>query len=246
MFLWTREEALQMVEPTAPGSRIERRKARTRAALISAAQSFIAAGNLNVPILEITQAADVGLGSFYNHFESREELFEAAIEDVLELLGGLLDELTADIDDPAVVFAQSFRLFGRFHRRNPEMSKVFLNNGLAMAGSARGLAPRALRDIQAGVRARRFTVRDTELALTIIVGASLCLGQFLHDHPERDDARATDQVAEDLLRLLGIPARQAQRIIALPLTDLDALRGRDGQTAPPARPRPTPEVNRRG
>ncbi len=68
----------------------------------------------------------VGLGSFYNHFESKEELFEAAEEDVLELLGGLLDELTADIDDPAVVFAQSFRLFGRFHRRNPEMSKVFL------------------------------------------------------------------------------------------------------------------------
>ena len=175
----------------------------------------------------------MGLGSFYNHFESKEELFEAAVEDVLELLGGLLDELTADIDDPAVVFAQSFRLFGRFHRRNPEMSKVFLNNGLAMAGSARGLAPRALRDIQAGVRAGRFTVRDPELALTIIVGASLCLGQFLHDHPERDDAQATDQVAEDLLRLLGIPARQAQRIIALPLPDLDALRGRDGQAAPP-------------
>ena len=126
---------------TATSNRIERRKAQTRAALISAAQSFIAAGDLNVPILEITQAADVGLGSFYNHFESKEELFEAAVEDVLELLGGLLDELTADIDDPAVIFAQSFRLFGRFHRRNPEMSKVFLNNGLAMAGSARASPP---------------------------------------------------------------------------------------------------------
>ena len=215
-----------MVELTATANRLERRKARTRAALISAAQSFIAGGNLNVPISEITQAADVGLGSFYNHFESKEELFEAAVEDVLELLGGLLDELTADIEDPAVVFAQSFRLFGRFHRRNPEMSRVFLNNGLAMAGSARGLAPRALRDIQAGVRSGRFTVRDPELAVTIIVGASLCLGQFLHDHPERDDAQATDQVAEDLLRLLGIPARQAQRIVALTPPDLDALRGR--------------------
>ncbi|HKI21683.1 MAG TPA: TetR/AcrR family transcriptional regulator [Isosphaeraceae bacterium] len=222
-----------MAEPTATGSRLERRKARTRAALISATQSFIAAGKLSVPILEITQAADVGLGSFYNHFESKEDLFAAAVEDVLELLGGLLDELTADIDDPAVIFAQSFRLFGRFHRRSPQMSKVFLNNGLAMAGSTRGLAPRALRDIQAGIRAQRFTVRDPELAATIIVGASLCLGQFIHDHPERDDAQATDEIAEDLLRLLGIPARQAQRIIALPLPDLDTLRGRDGQAAPP-------------
>ncbi|SRR5208283_3169104 len=220
-----------MAELTATANRLERRKARTRAALISAAQSFIAAGNLNVPISEITQAADVGLGSFYNHFESKEELFEAAVEDVLELLGGLLDELTADIDDPAVAFAQSFRLFGRFHRRNPEMSKVFLSNGLAMASSDRGLAPRARREIEAGVRAGRFTVRDPELALTITAGASLCLGQFLHDHPERDDAQATDQVAEDLLRLLGVPAREAQRIIALPLLDLDTLVGRDGQAA---------------
>ncbi len=216
-----------MAEVTTTSNRLERRKAHTRAALISAAQSFLAAGTLDVPILEITQAADVGLGSFYNHFESKEELFEAAVEDAFELLGGLLDELTADIDDPAVIFAQSFRLFGRLHRRNPEMSKVFLNNGLAMASS--GFALRALRDIQAGVRTGRFTVRDPELALTIIVGASLCLGQFLHDHPERDDAQATDQVAEDLLRLLGLPARQAQRIIALPLPDLGAFRGRDAQ-----------------
>lgn len=58
----------------------------------------------------------------------------------------------------------------RFHRRNPDMSKVFLNNGLAMAGSGRGLAPRALRNIQAGVRAGRFTVRDPELAITVIAG----------------------------------------------------------------------------
>ena len=224
----------QMAEPTAATNRLERRKARTRAALISAAQSFIAAGNLNVPILEITQAADVGLGSFYNHFQSKEELFEAAVEDVLELLGGLLYELTADIDDPAEVFAQSFRLFGRFHRRNPDLSKVFLHNGLAMAGSGRGLAPWALRDIQEGVRARRFTVRDAELAMTIIAGAALCLGQFLHDHPERDDAEATDQVTEDLLRLLGVPTQQAQRIIRLPLPELDALRGRDDHAATPS------------
>jgi len=173
------------------------------------------------------------LGSFYNHFESKEELFEAAVEDALELFGGLLDELTADIDDPAVVFTQSFRLFGRLHRRNPEMSKVLINNGLTTAGSARSLAFRALRDIQAGARTGRFTVSDPELTLTIIVGVSLSLGQFLHDHPERDDARATDEVAEDLLRLLGIPTRQAQRIMALPLPDLDALGGRDGQAAPP-------------
>src|SRR5262245_26454051 len=129
-------------------SRLERRKARTRAALIRAAQSFLASGKVNVPILEITQAADVGMGSFYNHFESKEELFQVAVEDALDAFGAMLDQLTVGLDDPAQVFAQSFRRTGRLHRRQPELSKVLLNNGLALAGSDKGLAPRARRDIE--------------------------------------------------------------------------------------------------
>src|SRR6187200_2101186 len=94
-------------------NRLERRKMRTRAALIRAAQGFIAAGKVNAPVLEITQAADVGMGSFYNHFESKEELFEAAITEVLDTHGALLDQLTSSIDDPAEIFARSYRLTGR-------------------------------------------------------------------------------------------------------------------------------------
>ncbi|GAA4636727.1 TetR/AcrR family transcriptional regulator [Actinoallomurus vinaceus] len=205
-------------------NRLDRRKARTRAALVRAAQSFIATGRLNAPILEITQAADVGMGSFYNHFTSKEELFQAAVEEALDHHGALLDDLTAGLDDPAEVFARSFRLTGRFHRRNPELSKVLLNNGPALAGSDKGLAPRARRDIEAGMRAGRFSgVRDPELALTVAAGTTLCLGRLLHDEPERDDAEAADQVTEDLLRMFGVPADEAREICRRPLPDLDGL-----------------------
>lgn len=203
-------------------SRLERRKASTRAALVRAAQGFIAAGRANVPVLEITQAADVGMGSFYNHFETKEQLFQAAVADAIERHGTLLDELTRGMDDPAHVFAQSFRLTGRLHRRSPELSKVLLSNGLALAGADSGLAPRARRDIVNAARAGRFTVRDPDLAMVIVAGAALCLGQFLHDHPERDEAEATDQVTEDLLRMLGLPAAEAREISRRPLPGLDA------------------------
>jgi AcrR family transcriptional regulator len=202
-----------------PPSRLERRKARTRAALVSAAQSFLAAGKANVPILDITQAADVGMGSFYNHFDSKEALFQAAIEDALDAFGAVLDHLTVGLDDTAQVFAQSFRLTGRLHRRQPELSKVLLHNALALADSDRGLAPRARRDIENAVRAGRFTVRDPDLAMVIVAGASICLAQLLHDHPDRDDAESADQVAEDLLRMLGVPAGEAHAICQLPLPD---------------------------
>jgi AcrR family transcriptional regulator len=204
-------------------NRAERRKARTRASLVRAAQGFIADGRMNVPILEITQAADVGMGSFYNHFETKEELFDAAVEDALDSFGALLDQLTASIEDPAHVFAQSFRLTGRLHRRRPDLSRVLLHNGLALAGSDKGLAPRARRDIEAGVQSGRFPDCDPELVMTVVAGAALCLGQLLHQHPERDDAQAADQVAEMLLRMLGVPAEEAHDICSSPLPNPDDL-----------------------
>jgi AcrR family transcriptional regulator len=203
-----------------PINRLERRKQRTRTALIKAAQSMIAAGKLNVPVLEITQAADVGMGSFYNHFQSKEELFEAAVGDVLDSHGAVLDLLTADIEDPAVVFACSFRLTGRFFRERPQESRILLANWSALLSSDRGLAPRAMRDINAAVAAGRFHVEDPELTLAVAAGALLGLGHLLQSQPDRDAGPTADAVTEDVLRLFGMSAEGAREICALPLPDM--------------------------
>ena len=208
--------------PTQQATRLDRRKAQTRAALIRAAQTLIAEGRTNVPILEITQAADVGMGSFYNHFETKEQLFEAAVEAVMDGYGQLLDDLTADIEDPAEVFACSFRLTGRLYRREPELSRVLLNSVLRLLSADDGLAPRARRDIAAAVAADRFDVADLDVAVTMTAGVLLALGQLLHDQPERDVESTTDRATTDLLRMFGVPRRQAERICSLPLPDIDA------------------------
>ncbi|WP_156686843.1 TetR/AcrR family transcriptional regulator [Mycobacterium sp. Marseille-P9652] len=213
-----------MTNPDAPAdNRLERRKMRTRAALISAAQTFIAAGKFNVPVLEITQAADVGMGSFYNHFDSKDQLFQAAVNEVLDGLGALLDKLTTEDEDPAETFARSFRLIGRLFRRRPEMSRVLLNSGLTMISADRGLAPRALRDIRVAARAGRFTVDDPALALSLAGGALMGLGQLLEDEPRRDDAEAADRATRAVLVMFGLPADEAAEICSRPLPDLGDL-----------------------
>ncbi|GAF43285.1 hypothetical protein RW1_006_01830 [Rhodococcus wratislaviensis NBRC 100605] len=100
------------------------RKARTRAALVRAAQSSMAARKPTAPILEITQAADVGMGSFYNHFQTTEELSLAAVEEALDRHGATLDELPIGREHAAEVFAQSLHLTGRPHRRSPGPSNA--------------------------------------------------------------------------------------------------------------------------
>lgn len=207
----------------AGASRVLRRKQRTRAALIGAAQGFIADGKLNVAVLDITQAADVGMGSFYNYFDNKEELFAAAVAEALDAHGALLDALTADIDDPAEAFGCRFRLTGRLFRRRPQESKILLANGVALLTSDRGLAPRALRDIEAAASAGRFTVEDPHLALAMAGGAIMGLGALLAVDPDRDDAHAADSVTADVLRLFGMSEAEAADVCARPLPDLDEI-----------------------
>jgi AcrR family transcriptional regulator len=203
-------------------TRRDRSKARTRAALLRAAGQAITEGRLNAPILEITQAADVGLGSFYNHFESREALLQAALEQAVEEVGTLLDMLSAELDDPAERFAQSFRLFGRLHRVVPELMKIMTSPGTALLHADHGLVPRARRDLEAGVAAGRFTLCDPDLALALAVGSAMCLIELLSAHPERDAAAASDALAGAILRALGVDAGEAERICGTPLPDVDS------------------------
>ncbi|OZD05215.1 TetR family transcriptional regulator [Rhodococcus sp. 06-235-1A] len=198
-------------------NRLERRKARTRGALISAAQGFIARGELNAPIAEITQAADVGMGSFYNHFVSREQLFQSAVDGALELLGAYLDSLTDAEADPAEAFTRSFRISGRLFRLQPELSRVLIHSGPELITSQHGLGPRAARDIVAGIGAGYFRVEDIQLALALVAGALLGLGQLLLEQPDRDDAEAVDRMAYSVLLALGVPDPDARDLCARPL-----------------------------
>ena len=198
-------------------SRVDRRKQRTRDALLGAARQLLAEGRTNVSIQEITDAADVGFGSFYNHFESKEALFDAAVQSTVEDWALLRDQIVAGYDDPAEVFAVSFRMVGRLQRQAPELARALLNSGVSVLTRDQGLAPRARRDIIAARNAGRFDVGDADVALMAVGGAMLGLLQWLEEHPGADAAALSDEMAERVLRLLGLTEREAQKLCARPL-----------------------------
>lgn len=204
-------------------SRLDRRKARTRQALIDAAVRLIAEGREDrASIQEITDAADIGFGSFYNHFDTKDQLFQTASEEVLERWGQMIDRACAGMSDPAELFAVSLRISGRLGWSHPEMARFLTGAGLDVLDTPRGLAPRALRDIKAGQAAGRFTVADAEIALSAVAGGLLGLLRLRQWHPERIDKASVDQLAEASLRMLGVPASEAARIAALDLPGIEA------------------------
>ena len=204
----------------APANRLDRRKARTRQALVDAAARLIAEGRgERASIQEITEAADIGFGSFYNHFVSKEELFQTASEEVLERWAQMIDAACAGLDDPAEVFATSLRISGRLAWTHPEIAAFITGAGLDLLDAPRGLAPRALRDIRAGQAAGRFTIPDAEIALSAVAGGLLGLLRLHARNPERVTETSVDELTEACLRFLGLPAAQARRLARLRLPD---------------------------
>ena len=199
------------------------RRARTRAALIGAAQQFLSERRTAVSIQDITDRAGVGFGSFFNHFESKDDLFEAAVDATVGAYAALLQDLVADIEDPAEVFTASFRLTGRLQRRLPEQVRILLHAGTAILVRDEGLGSLARRDLRNAIEQGRFDLEDDELGLMAVGGALLGLLQMLESHPELDDGDVSDRFAQRVLRALGIPADEAERLCAKPLPDLPAF-----------------------
>jgi AcrR family transcriptional regulator len=204
-------------------SRLDRRKVRTRQALIDAAVRLIAEGRGDrASIAEITEEADIGFGSFYNHFDSKDQLFQTAAQEVLERWGQMIDRAGAGLTDPAELFAVGIRISGRLGWTHPDIAGFLTGAGLGALDIPTGLAPRALRDIRAGQAAGQFSVPDAEIALSAVAGGLIGLLRMCQRHPDRVTAATVDQLAEAELRLLGVPADEAARLVALPLPDTGA------------------------
>jgi AcrR family transcriptional regulator len=206
-----------MVTPA--GNRLDRRKAVTRAALVSAARRLLETQDPgSVSIQEITEAADVGFGTFYNHFDSKQELFAAAVEEVVEEHGAMLDALTADMDDPAEVLAASVRMTARFPVTHPNIALIMVRTGPHYLKATSGLAPRALRDLQRGKDAGRFSFGDPAVALACTGGALIGVLHLTLAHdgsmPVED---AADELALNMLRMLGLGEDDARDVVSRPL-----------------------------
>ncbi|MEU5319931.1 TetR family transcriptional regulator [Streptomyces sp. NPDC021056] len=204
-----------------PGNRFERRRAETRGALVRAARQILAeSGDTSASIQTIAERADVGFGSFYNHFDSKAELFETAVIDAFEEFGQAFDERLTGIDDPAELLAAGFRLSARMADSHPELMQVLRRRGLGHIHSGNGLARRALRDLQVGIASGRFTTTlDPVVALTALGGTLLSLVELRFARPEVDGDEAAVNLAEMVLRMLGLPADDAHEVARRPLPD---------------------------
>ena len=133
-----------------------RRKRETRGRLLDAALRLMSErGMEGVAINEITEAADVGFGSFYNHFESKEAIYATLVDSVFEEFADSLDRLTSGLTDAAEIISVSVRHTLMRARCEPVWGRFLIREGFSARAMTQGLGQRLLRDIQRGIAAKR-------------------------------------------------------------------------------------------
>lgn len=94
------EVSTSLISEEAIPSRMERRTAATKRKLLKAARSAFSQKGFDLTrIDDITELADVGKGTFYNYFETKEEIIQELVAGLLKDLNKSLKENCHDITD---------------------------------------------------------------------------------------------------------------------------------------------------
>jgi AcrR family transcriptional regulator len=218
-------------EPKPRERRGARRKRETRTRLLEAALALVATkGVEHVTINEITEAADVGFGSFYNHFDSKEALHAALFDWVFEDFGEQLDALVRGLSDPAEVVAVGVRHTLMRARREPVWGYFLIREGFSERALQDGMGRRLKRDSEAGIAAGRFAVTDPFICHVSVSGIALAaiaaeLSHAVNGHveverhgaPEPGDDGFAERAAVVVLQVLGLNREEAECVARGPL-----------------------------
>jgi AcrR family transcriptional regulator len=200
--------------------RLARRQRRNREALIRAARSVMMEKGIDdATMLEIAERADVGAGTVYNYFKSKDELAIVVLEEMMHDLSLRIEKVTGTFADPAQVYAFGIRTVLET-ATNDDRWRQLLHRSEVMADAMfRRMGPFAIRDLRLATQAGRFQVTNAELvwrlATHAVVGVSLAITN------EQLPPTAIDETVVCLLCMTGIGADAAWELAQRPRPALD-------------------------
>lgn len=208
---------MEMGTPEATlGTRTQRRRERTRARIVDVAERLMREhGVETVTVKDITEAADVGHGTFYLHFESKAEVLRPLIDQLAERIHEQVDRATGGDRDPALRLATGIRIAVRTIARDPIWSWYVFRSGTPFRQLAEGMGAPPVEDMNRGVASGRFQVRDLRTTWSFIDGAMI--GVLTAWNRGALDEDAAETTAELVLRSLGVSPEEAMRIAREPL-----------------------------
>jgi AcrR family transcriptional regulator len=198
-------------------SRHDRRRLETRARLLRALMKLLARKSLpDIAIHEITEVADVGGGTFYNHFTDRASIHDAMMT---ELVGGWSDIVggAAPIGhDAAETLALRMRLYIIRAGLDRDWADYVVANAFKEMLAQSPIWQRTHDLIDHGRKQGRFSHPEPSLATRAICSLSVATIQAVAGDPLKAAAEARTATAF-ALTLLGVSPADCERLTAVPL-----------------------------
>ena len=208
-----------LAEPEQKLTRSERKRLETRARIVSAADELMKTRPLDeLTIAEITEAADVGHGTFYLHFKSKHEVVVPIFQQKTQQWDAAIQNAPGTLEDPAAAVARATRYIARMIIADPLCRWFLQDSGFPVDEIRDALGKCVTRDIQKGLEAGRFQVPDLEVTARYLFGGVVSSLMSLFDLPDPGDQ--VESLAEIMLRVLGVPADEAREIAHQPLPEI--------------------------
>lgn len=193
--------------------RVDRRLARTRAALMGAGQRLFGARNFDgVTIDDIVESADVAKGSFYNHFEDKQSLADAIVELVQSDCEREVSMINTDINDPATRMARAMVGLVRYSREHPDRYRAMVNL-TKRADVAAPINAGVRHDIEIGLASGQYHSITIEGGVLVAFGMIAYTIDYLSNTQVSKSPQAiTQEMAFMLLRALGVRSPKAKSV----------------------------------
>ncbi len=158
---------------------------------------------------EVFNEAGVSRGTFYNYFETKEDLLKTVADELVDQLNDQIDSDTKDIEGAPERLAWTFGRFLHRTKADPVWARVLLHiaakdSPLPIGGTTK---TNIARDMQAGRDQGLFTLEVDEVAINIIVGTvTQAMHSTLAGRTEPDHAY---HMVKCILLALGTPEARA-------------------------------------
>jgi AcrR family transcriptional regulator len=195
-------------EEARPKGRVARSQERKREALVAAGYKVMSKKGIDQATMqEIADLADVGAGTVYSYFKSKDELAIAVMERLMYDLALRIEAVTNSFADPAQVYAFGVRAVVEAATNDIRWSQLLYRSEVIADAMHRRMGPFAIRDLEKATKAGRFRVKDASLTFKMaahaIVGACLSItkGDF--------SASAVEEIIVRILCMTGIGEAEA-------------------------------------
>lgn len=143
----------------------------TRGKLLRAGyRLFAERGKDALSVSDITDAAQVGFGSFYNHFDSKEAFHEALIEAFLDDIDARLERRVAGVTDVAEFIAITVRYAVERAGTDAPWRQFLLREAFTGRFKGRGIEARLLDAIRRGLDLGRLRLLDPRIGSMAAAG----------------------------------------------------------------------------